>query len=498
MSLVKLISLVSLLPFLPSTGQDFFELDLEKSIALASERSHDMRVLKEALDQSKYELRAATSRLRTHVDLDLVAPNYTETITEFEDSTGITFFPKKQLRYSGYLTIDQPLPTDGNIFIRTGLYNIDDYYKSERWTQLNSSIGFRQPLTALYSYNEIRSEFKRAKLNYELALKRMKREELDLVYEISRAFYETARSKESMKIAYQTLERQKEATEIARDKYGAGLIAEVEYLQMDVDLAQAMNDYDIATVDYYSQMDYFKHRLGLLLSDSVRLVSDLDYNIVEVDEELAVDHGLANRLEIREYEIGIELAKIDIKRVRSYGQIRGTVVGQYELIGTNKGYMPIGFGEAVGNSWDVFRSRPGNFNIALTVNIPIIDWGENKARVRAAKSGLRQNEIRFDEAKINIELEIRNTVKQLRSSLRRLQLLEQNLVVAEKSFDISRQRFSNGDIDSQSLALDRNRLNLAYINHLDAFVQYKLHLADLMRKSFYNFETGESVIQGEI
>jgi outer membrane protein len=86
-------------------------------------------------------------------------------------------------------------------------------------------------------------------------------------------------------------------------------------------------------------------------------------------------------------------------------------------------------------------------------------------------------------------------VKQLNSSLRRLQLLEKNVQLAEKSFNISRDRFSNGDIDSQALALDRTRLNAAYQSHLDAYISYKLLLADIMRKTFYDFENGQPIVQ---
>jgi len=479
-------------------SQEIFTLDLDKSISLAMERSHSMRILRESLDQSKYELKAATSNFKTHVDLDMNIPQYTETISQWEDSTGINYFPVQQLRVSSYITIDQPLPTDGNIFIRGGFNNIDDLGRSERNTYLNTRLGFRQPLTALYSYNHIRSEFKRAQLNYERALKQLKRAELDLIYNISQAFYQTINSKERMGISEQTLERQQETTQIAKDKYSAGLIREVESLQMEVDLAQSMNDYDINTVAYYSQMNLFKQRLGLNLSDSILLISDLSYAKVEVDENLAVDHGLANRMELREHEIGIELSEIAIKRTRSLGQINGEVSGYYEVIGTGKYNMPISVGESFGNSWDVLRNRPGNFGIALTVNIPLIDWGENKARVNAAESSLRMNQISYDEERINIEMEIRNTVKQLRSSFRRLEMLERNLEVAEKSFGISKQRFANGDIDSQAMALERERLNTAYIAHLNSYIQYKLELADLMRKSFYDFESGKSVIEGEI
>jgi len=475
-------------------SQEIHHLNLDGSIALGMERSYTMRTLKEALELSKHELRAATSRFKTHIDLDLTIPNYTETIGQWEDSTGINFFPIQQLRVGSYLTIDQPLPSDGNIFMRTGFYNIDDFSNSERLTHLNSMIGFRQPLTPLYSYNHIRSEFKRAQLNYELARKRLRREELNMVYEISHAFYQTLNYKERMNISFQTLERQREAANIARDKYNSGLIREVESLQMDVDLAQSMNDYDISTVTYSSQLNFFKYQLGLILSDSVILQSDLSYNRIEVDEDFAVIHGLENRMEPREHEIGIELSEIAIKRTRSAGQINGQVTGYYEFIGTGKNHMPVSPAESIGSSWDMLRDRPGNFGVALTVNMPIIDWGENKAQVRAARSSLKMNQISLEEEKIKIEMEIRNTVKQLKSSLRRLELLEKNLEIAEKSFDISKQRFSNGDIDSQAMALERDRLNTAYIAHLDSYIQYRLLLADLMRKSFYDFESNISVI----
>jgi outer membrane protein TolC len=129
------------------------------------------------------------------------------------------------------------------------------------------------------------------------------------------------------------------------------------------------------------------------------------------------------------------------------------------------------------------------------VNIPIIDWGENKAKVHSAQATLTQNKIQLDAEKVSIERDIRTTVSQLQSSLRRLQLLEKNVIVAEKSFEISRQRYANGDIDSQAMALERERLNNAYLSRLDSFINYKLLLSDVMRKTFFDFEKNVSMIE---
>ena len=93
-----------------------------------------------------------------------------------------------------------------------------------------------------------------------------------------------------------------------------------------------------------------------------------------------------------------------------------------------------------------------------------------------------------------MERDVRNTVSRLRSSLKRLKLLEKTVEVAERSFDISRKRFENGDINSQSLALDRQRLSNAYNTRLSALITYKLLVADLTRKTFYDFVRNEEIV----
>ena len=152
------------------------------------------------------------------------------------------------------------------------------------------------------------------------------------------------------------------------------------------------------------------------------------------------------------------------------------------------------YGNTLRTSANDFIDRPINYGVGLTVSVPLLDWGENKARVRAAEARQRQNYLAKEELERSIETEIRNAVAQLNNNLKRLQLLEKNVVIAEKSFAITLQRFTDGDIDSQTLALERNRLNSAYRNHLSAYIAYQLSLADIMRKTLYDFEKDEPVM----
>lgn len=472
---------------------EIYNLNLDESISIAKMKSLDMLSLKQDLKIAEYNLRSATSRFRTHIDLKLTTPEYTETIRQFEDSTGITFYSVRQSIVGTNLIINQPLPTDGRLYISSGLNSTDDYNDMNRWMRMNTRFGLSQPIDALYGYNNIRSAFKAAELAYEESQKRLKREELNLEYYVSNAFYRLLSVQKREEIARMNLERQKEAFEIAKNKYESGLIREVDALQMEVDLAEAQNNYDLSLIGESAAQNSFKELIGIGLDDSVVISSEMDYQVIVVEAEQAVNLALKNRLELQERDIQIELSKMNIKRQKAQGMITGDFNAYYEKIGVNNSPMVTQIGTSINNSFVDFQDRPGNFGVGITINIPIVDWGENKALVKAAEARLQKNIYEKEAMARSIETEIKNLVADLNSSLKRLQLLERNVLVAEKSFEITRNRFSDGDIDSQALALERVRLNNAYTSHLEAYIQYELNLADIMRKTFYNYKNKKHI-----
>jgi outer membrane protein TolC len=173
--------------------------------------------------------------------------------------------------------------------------------------------------------------------------------------------------------------------------------------------------------------------------------------------------------------------------------IKGNLNAYLQKTGVNAQTLPNDISSSINSSAKDYLNRRPNYVIGLSVSIPILDWGDNRAQVNAQKARLQQNLYTQDETKRNIELEVLNLVEELNSSLKRLQLLEKNVVVAEKSFEITRQRFSDGNIDSQALALERERLNGAYNSHLRAYINYQLMLADIMRKTFFDFQRDQSI-----
>jgi len=492
---MKKLMLLSLVIFFQYSflKSETYKLDLQKSIEIAKLKSFNMLSLVQDFKIAEFNLKAATSTLKTHIDMNFVSPNYSKSVQEYRTDTSLTYYTSKVLRYGGNLVIKQPLPTAGSVSVETGLFNNDTYTLNQRSPSFYTTLSFVQPLTALYGYNTIKSELKKAELAYEQSKKGLKREELNLVYSVSGSFYNFLSAQKRTEIARLDYDRQKEAFDISQNKFKAGLIKEVDALQMEVDLAEAQNNYDLAIVNQSSSLNEFKQLIGINLSDSVSISSEFKYDVVIVNPEKAVQLALENRLEIREQEIQIEQDKLNVKEKKSNGMIQSSLNVSFGKEGYSKQSINSSLTNSIQNSYSNYLERAPDYGIGLTVKVPILDFGENRARVKSAEARLKQNLLRKLEVQRNIEREVINLVANLNSSLKRLQLLEKNIIVAEKSFEITRQRYSDGDIDSQALALERNRLNTAYNSHLSAYINYQLLLADITRKTFYDFKNNELI-----
>ncbi|MCC8146931.1 MAG: TolC family protein, partial [Bacteroidales bacterium] len=457
---------------------------MEQSIEIAKEKSYDMRILSQEMLIADYNLKATTSKLKTHISMDLELPNYKESIVSKSDSADV-FYSLKKLSYQGVLLINQPLPTDGRVYSETRLFTYKDYYEVSRSSNLNTRIGLYQPLNILYGYSQIRTDLKNARLNYESASKRYKREELALITDVTNSYYRLLSFQKQTEIALLNMERQTEAFEISKNKYEAGLIREVDALQMEVDLADAQSGYDLVVFNQYSAINSFKEKIGINLEDSIVLDNQMNYKLVQVNPEEAVQRALQNRLELRENDIQIEKSKMAVKRQKVNGLPQGSIDAYYEQTGVNMSKTNLDIAKSIRNSYRDFLDAGPSFGVVFNVSIPILDFGENRALVRAAEAALKNLEYEKEKNLRSIETNVRNMAVEISSNLKRLQLLEKNVSVAEKSFDITLQRFSDGDIDSQALALERNRLNNAYLSHLSAYIDYQMSLSRLMQATLY-------------
>ena len=94
----------------------------------------------------------------------------------------------------------------------------------------------------------------------------------------------------------------------------------------------------------------------------------------------------------------------------------------------------------------------------------------------------------------SIEKEVREIVRKVNEAEMRYRINRQNKTVAEKSFRISQLRFENGDMTSQELSIEQNRLSDVQLDYINSYITYRLAVADLNRKTLFDFKENKPLV----
>jgi outer membrane protein TolC len=90
--------------------------------------------------------------------------------------------------------------------------------------------------------------------------------------------------------------------------------------------------------------------------------------------------------------------------------------------------------------------------------------------------------------------EIREIVRMVYEAEKRFRINQTNIDIAARNYRIYRLRFENGDITGQELSLEQTRLSQVQLDYINAYVAYQLALADLKRKTMWDFENNRSYL----
>ncbi|MFC2075794.1 TolC family protein, partial [candidate division KSB1 bacterium] len=120
-------------------------------------------------------------------------------------------------------------------------------------------------------------------------------------------------------------------------------------------------------------------------------------------------------------------------------------------------------------------------------------WGRNQYQTKAAEANLKNSELNLENQKKSIRRNVLNTVERVREATNRVEVLKRSQELAQRTYDISLDQFNRGEASSQDLTLAQNRLTRAQSAYLNAFISYKIAMADLSRQTMWDFERGVSL-----
>jgi outer membrane protein TolC len=470
-----LLFIVLILPITIS-AQDIYTLD--KAISTALERSFGIKNAEYSLISSEKSLEAYRAGLFSRLDFEFDLPTYSKSlISQFNPlESKEEFFELGSSRLESRLSLTQPLIFSngtinvvGRLFSReqfgTNISNYKDFYT-------NVGISLRQPL---FTFNVQNANLERAEINLENAKRDFTHAEQNLIYDVKVAFYNLYKLKENFKITEEKVKQSEESFLTAQNKFKAGLIAEVEALQLEVDLASSKNDLLNSKISYDEQVNNFKILLGLELDKKIDIISDLKYSSILIDNESAIESALNNRSDFLNQKNDIYLSELNVEEVDARREIKLELNARYGISNNDEEFSSL------------FNELLDDVNLALTLSLPVWDWGQNSRQVEAAEANLMNQKLTYNNMKKTIENDVIATINRINSAKARVEVLSKSVEIAEKSYQISIERFKSGTISSFDLSQMQLRLTEAKNNSISALIDYNLAIADLERKTYKKY-----------
>jgi len=459
-------------------------LTLSKAMEIAAQNSPDLKQSLLSVQRSEANLNAEEAGTKTQFDLDLDPISYAISRRYSQDLS--TWKTTENLTSMGELSISQPiLLTDATIGLTNSFgwqYNYDELGSGDGINKFffnNLALRLDQPL---FTANEQKMTLKELELDLEDTQISYALQKLSLESSITQGFYSVYQNQMQLIIAQAEYDNQKKSFEIIKNKVEGGLVAREELYQAEVNLATSQSSLQNAIVNLEDQKDDFRVLIGVGFDFDFTALVNVQSDSVPIDLTMAIDHALTVRQELRQREIDIETAQFNLLRTKNDDKFSGNLSLKVGLDGDNE------------NLGRVYESPTTTPNIGLSFQVPIIDWGQRKSKIRSAELSIESQEINLTNERIDIVKSIRSLHRSLQNQLIQIDIAEQNVRNAQLTYDINLERYENGDLTSMDLQLFQDQLSEKRIAQTNAIISYKIELLNMKIQTLYDWETREDYV----
>ena len=189
-----------------------------------------------------------------------------------------------------------------------------------------------------------------------------------------------------------------------------------------------------------------------------------------------------SRLELKQREISRTELDMQMKQIKERNSFDGELSLSIGITGDN---------EKLG---DIYKTPTNNPRVALSFNVPIFDWGERKARIKAQEIAIEMHNLETDEERKAIEIAIRKSYRNLNNLLTQISIAEKSVKNAQLTYDLNAERYRNGELTGMQMSQFQTQLSNQKMSYLSTIIEYKKELLNMKILTLYDFENDKPII----
>lgn len=461
----KSISLLIVVLFMTTTiqAQQNNLLNLEDVINIAQQQSPSALIAKHRFRRSYWEFRTYRATYLPSVNFDGTLPNINQSISRITQDDGTDIYrDRQQTSYSANISVNQKIGfTGGSLFVRSGISRLDNNIGDTTLTSYLSTpinIGYTQPI---FQYNAFKWDKKIEPMKYKEAKRKYLEDNEQVALTATNHFFNLLTAQLVKEISIKNYAYYDTLYHIASGRYNLGKIAENEILQLELNLLKAEASVEKSDLDYENKLFVLKSFLRIVGEQEINLIPPtktfhFDINILQAVEEAKENTsvGISFTRRLMEAESMVDRAKMD---------------GRFDA----EIYAVYGLTQTASDLAGAYRNPLDQKQLRVGINIPIMDWGLSKGKIKMAQSSQELTRTSVEQERIDFEQNIFLKVMEFALQENQILIAAKSDTVAKKRYIVTQQRYMIGKINDilelNNAQIDNDNARLSFYSALRTY-----------------------------
>ena len=334
-------------------------------------------------------------------------------------------------------------------------FNGDDI---EIGTANNISAGINAGMPLVKA--QLWKSLKLSAMDVELAVEQARSSRIDMVEQVSKAFYQVLLAKDSYDVYKRVYDNAVENHRIIEKRYSVGQVSEYDFIRSQVSVANAEPNVFNAENSIVLALWQLKALLGVDLEKDIDCAGRLaDY---EVELNAQIEMGdLSNNSTMKQLDIQSDMLEqaLKIKRAANLPTLALSVGYNYVVMNET-----LDFSEYQWNPYSV---------AAFSLNIPIFAGGKRRAEINQAKIDIETLQLQKENTERQLRTAMMSYYSNMLTNVKQFHASSQTISQAKRGYEIAVKRYEVGggtlvDVDNSQLAYTQAELSrsTAIFNYL--------------------------------
>jgi len=450
-------------------------VEMAKGNSIASKQAITTR-------ETKYwQWRSFKSNYAPQLSLSGNLPAYSKTNQQVIQPDGsILFQPIHYDNSDLTLNFSQSITATGaTIYGQSQLQRFDDLDRHNiLYNGVPYSIGISQPLG---QFNSLKWDKKIQPLLYNESKQAYIEAKEQIAINVTGYFFDLLLAQVNLQIAETNFANTTNILKIAQTKFDMGKVSRNELLQLQLELLNARKAAGAAHRDMEVASLTLRSFIGQEGNLPIKLVVPQSVNPISISADSVLVQAYANRSDAIAFIRKLAEAKRDV--AVAHGQ-----TGLTASLTANLGYS-----NSARNIPDVYRSPQNQQLVQLSFNIPVLDWGRSKAKIKTAEANEQLVTYTVEQDKQTFKQQIVTQVTLFDQMKDQVGLSAEADSIAGEKYKIAKDRYVLGNTNITDLTIAFEENDQAKRDHITALRDLWGAYYQLRYLSLYDFENQQKI-----